>query len=347
MRIQHYAIKNLQVSVHLKLELDWTTTGIQLYLHDQLYLTVALDEDIQTVLNDQLAPFINFKLDFTISDETVMFQDQVEEAYLCLNQLLHKMWRPNGSLIHSASLLTVMECDIEISRKLLAEIIQFFIFPPLPLKLTCNTLRLNYDTLSLEDLSGDFFNFENTKKIIFEDTWVLDLGAVVVSMAERGERLGKLEEIDVTMHTKHEKIVALAALRGLKRLIIRIADLKMMEDIMAELKECIAKHAPTLEFLHLDFMTTTTISSRLCKFVPLEFLKLKRLYLEAYLTYVGVGDHDLDIFGLNEIVEDGTLNSRFPVLKRLEIVERPKTRYPILKNGTISELRLKYGVQVV
>lgn len=103
-----------------------------------------------------------------------------------------------------------------------------------------------------------------------------------------------------------QKIVALAALRGLKRLIIRIADLKMMEDIMAELKECIAKHAPTLEFLHLDFMTTTTISSRLCKFVPLEFLKLKRLYLEAYLTYVGVGDHDLDIFGLNEIVEVST-----------------------------------------
>lgn len=73
----------MQVYVHLHLVLgtDFDNARLQLDLNDQPFLTLELGEDINTALNDQLTPFKNFKLEFTIIQRTLISDRRIEVVY--------------------------------------------------------------------------------------------------------------------------------------------------------------------------------------------------------------------------------------------------------------------------
>lgn len=77
----------------------------------------------------------------------------------------------------------------------------------------------------------------------------------------------------------------------------------MCQSTISALEEALAKHAPTLEFLHLKLMRAKVMSG-LRKFDSnLKFPKLRELYYDTSLTFVGIGAHDVDIFELNGAIE--------------------------------------------
>lgn len=73
----------LQVLVHLKHHADRDAVQVQLDLNKQPFHTLALNEDIKLALNDQLASFRNFKLQFSLSRDTIRNTEMLQEAYFC------------------------------------------------------------------------------------------------------------------------------------------------------------------------------------------------------------------------------------------------------------------------
>ncbi|OXA47709.1 hypothetical protein Fcan01_17961 [Folsomia candida] len=314
------------------------------------FLILRSGNDIRTALSDKLASFTHFKLEVTISGE----EEKIDEEYQCLSQLLRDLSRPNGSLICFASLLHAID-NIHQSHVPLASIIDAcngfshleinpngFVPPDitgLP-KLICNTLRLDRSAVA-EDVSNFFTNF-NTAKIIVEDASYIDLYGVVQAIVRYGEQFGILQEID--------KLAALAALRGLKRLRIRMQTLRpfdsidLSRDIMSDFQQCLAKHAPTMEVFKVEFIKKR-VSAYYRKVYSIEFPKLRELYLETNLNDLEA--NYVDIFFLSKTVEDKTFREIFPALKKLEIVEPCEKFNPVLGKRIISDLRQKYDVQVV
>ncbi|XP_021961850.1 uncharacterized protein LOC110857569 [Folsomia candida] len=346
------------VFVRLKFDLSSANTRIKLDLNNKPFLTLWLDDgnDIITPLYDQLAPFKNFKLVFTIYAETVISDERMEEAYFCLNQLIRYLWRPNGSLTHSMGFFQNTSKDllrsiidgynafshVEIEA---GEYVWFINTSDLP-KMICHTIRINPTTFPLTNVSNVFSHYVNTKKIIFEDASLINLDQVVRAIIGTGEQFGKLEEIDVTMKMNFNQLAALAGLRGLKRLKIRINDTIISESPMPALQECITKHAATLEFLHLEWMRCR-VTSELSKLDSIEFQKLRKLYFGKNLLFEDVAEHEVDLFDLHVAIQNGTLRKNFPVLKMIEIMEPSETFYPVLNSSNISELGVKYGIQVM
>ncbi|XP_021962021.1 uncharacterized protein LOC110857716 [Folsomia candida] len=369
-------ISHVYVHLHLVLGTDFDNARLQLDLNDQPFLTLELGEDINTALNDQLTPFKNFKLEFTIIQRTLISDRRIEVVYFRLNQLIRHLWRPNGSLIHSLSVLLSSEVG-NVSRDLLVSIIQacnsfshveiepkgyvLLNTSDLP-RMTCHTLRINYAAFRFGNLSNSFSNFENIKKIILEDASSINLDTVVRAIFDNGEQFRNLEEIDVKIKLKFDQLVALAGLRGLKRLTIRIVAANMSQNTIPALQECVARHSQTLEFLYLQFIRCKVTSGLSFETV---FPKLRMLYLEtANLTFEEFGDQDqdiyyedeafkevespsVDIFYLNGAVENGTMRKQFAALQKIEVIEPPDTSHPILKTNNISEFGVKYGIQFV
>ncbi|XP_035712131.1 uncharacterized protein LOC118437301 [Folsomia candida] len=326
--------------VAISLEPSSESPHVQLGMEKMLYKLESADH-IKILMHDWLGSFRNFKLEAYISAAelipgwswTSVTPEDMEQAYNCLEQILRNLWRTNGSLTYSLTMLMTMD-NANLPRDLLTSIIEACnSFPHVEIepkhyvmrntinlpKLRCTTLRL-----SLESFAKALSNFENVKKLIIEDATYIKLNKVVQAIIENGEEFRNLEEIDVTVKINFDEVHAISELSRLKRLTIRmITDFgsetfNMCQSTISALEEALAKHAPTLEFLHLKLMRAKVMSG-LRKFDSnLKFPKLRELYYDTSLTFVGIGAHDVDIFELNGAIESGNLCTRFPALKKVE-----------------------------